>query len=142
MFKLPAYVGIILKKNNEVLLVKRHNTDWASGNWNFPGGLVEENELLLQAAIREIQEETSMIVKPENFALIHVLQVRKNDTNTKDIIGFYFAAEKWEGNAVNKEPDRHADIGWFSLDALPENITEHAQQALDGLLSGKRYSEN
>ena len=31
MYKLPAYVGIILQKDNQVLLVKRTNTDWASG---------------------------------------------------------------------------------------------------------------
>ena len=41
IFKLPAYVGIILKNNNQILLVQRHNTDWASGYWNFPGGLLE-----------------------------------------------------------------------------------------------------
>lgn len=46
MYKTPAYVGIILKKDNQVLLVKRTNTDWASGQWNFPGGLLEENETL------------------------------------------------------------------------------------------------
>lgn len=53
MFKLPAYVGIILKKDDQVLLVKRANTDWASGYWNFPGGLLEESETLINAAISE-----------------------------------------------------------------------------------------
>ena len=41
MHTTPAYVGIILKKDNQVLMVKRHNTDWAQGFWNFPGGLLE-----------------------------------------------------------------------------------------------------
>lgn len=36
MFSFPAYAGIILKKDKQVLLVKRTNTDWAFGYWNFP----------------------------------------------------------------------------------------------------------
>ena len=93
IFTLPAYIGIILIANNEVLLVKRHNTDWASGKWNFPGGLLEPKETLLQAAIREAQKEAGLTVQPNDFELVHVLQVWKNATNTKDIIGFYFKAE-------------------------------------------------
>ena len=41
---LPLYVGIILQKNNSVFLIQRTNTNWMSGYWNFPGGLVEKNE--------------------------------------------------------------------------------------------------
>ena len=142
MFTLPAYVGIILKKNDQLFLVKRHNTDWAAEQWNFPGGLVEAGETLVQAAIRETQEETGVIVAPHNFKLVHVLQVRKSNSNTKDILGFYFMAEQWNGTAVNNEPHRHSDAAWFEIDALPAGITEHAQQALRGLLKDVRYSEN
>lgn len=38
MYTTPAYVGILLKKDNQVFLVKRRNTDWAAEKWNFPGG--------------------------------------------------------------------------------------------------------
>ena len=86
---LPAYVGIILKKENQIFLVQRHNTDWASGSWNFPGGLLEENETLTAAAAREAHEEIDVIVKPTDFNLAHVLHVHANEKNTQDIIGFY-----------------------------------------------------
>ena len=142
MFTLPAYVGIILKKDDQVLLIKRCNTDWAAEFWNFPGGLVESGETLLHAAIRETEEEIGVTVYPHDFTLVHVLQVKKGGTNTKDIIGFYFIAEKWQGTPFNKEPHRHNEIGWFTLDALPLNITAHAQQALHGLQNNIRYSEN
>jgi 8-oxo-dGTP diphosphatase len=142
MFTLPAYVGIILKKDNQVLLVKRRNTDWAAECWNFPGGLLEANETLLQAVIRETQEEVGVTVAPDDCTLVHVLQVKKGGTNTKDILGFYFAANIWHGTAVNNEPDRHSEIGWFDVHALPHNVTEHAKQALNGLQNNMRYSEN
>src|SRR5437660_248731 len=104
---LPAYVGIILKDNDKILLVQRHNTDWMSGYWNFPGGLLEENETLAAAAAREIYEEVDITVNPTDFTLTHVLHVRANAKNTKDILGFYFMTETWQGTPINKEPDKH-----------------------------------
>lgn len=142
MLKLPAYVGIILKKNDQFLLVRRHDTDWMNGFWNFPGGLLEEGETLLQAAIRETREEVGVEIEPDNFKLVHVIQVQASAKNTKDIFGFYFMAHIWEKEAVNNEPHRHSEIGWFSLNKLPENITEHALQAIEGIKTGVAYSEN
>lgn len=72
MYTLPAYVGIILRQDNQILLVKRINTDWASERWNFPGGLLENGETLLQAAVRETKEETGVIVDPQNFTRLYV----------------------------------------------------------------------
>lgn len=142
IYKLPAYVGIILKKDNQVLLVKRLNTDWATGQWNFPGGLLEENETLINAAAREAREEVGTIISPNDLELVHVIHVKKNEQNAKDIFGFYFMTQNWHGNPINNEPHRHSEIGWFDINQLPKNITEHARQALDGLQSGIRYSEN
>ncbi len=142
MYKIPAYVGIILKKDNQVLLVKRTNTDWASGYWNFPGGLLEENEALINAAIREAQEEIGVTLNAQDMKLVQVLHVRKSETNTKDIFGFGFLTEKWHGTPINNEPHRHSEIGWFDLDSLPDKLTDHARIAVDGIKNKRIYSEN
>lgn len=140
MYKTPAYVGIILKKDNQVLLVKRTNTDWASGYWNFPGGLLEENETLVAAAAREALEEVGVSIAQDDLRLVHVMQARKTATHNKEIIGFYFLASQWGGTALNNEPHRHSEIAWFAIDNLPEQITEHAKQALYGLQNKVSYS--
>ena len=140
MYKTPAYVGIIPKKDNQMLLVKRINTDWATGQWNFPGGLLEENETLIAAAAREALEEVDVTIAQVDLQLVHVLQVRKNETPTKEIIGFYFFATHWHGTTINNEPNRHSEIGWFDINNLPENSTEHAKQALYGLQNKVSYS--
>lgn len=140
MYKIPAYVGIILKKDNQILLVKRTNTDWASGQWNFPGGLLEENETLIAAAAREAQEEVGVTIAQKDLHLVHVMQVRRTETHPKEILGFYFHSTKWQGTAVNNEPHRHSEIGWFEVDKLPEAITEHALQALHALQNDVCYS--
>jgi mutator protein MutT len=142
MYKLPAYVGIILKKENNVLLVKRTNTDWTSGQWNFPGGLFEENETLANAAAREAQEEVGVKIASNDLELVHVMHVQKTEQHAKEIFGFYFMTKSLHGTPINNEPHRHSEIGWFDINNLPENITSHALQALDGLKKNLRYSEN
>lgn len=142
IYKLPAYIGIILKKENHFLLVQRCNTDWMSGFWNFPGGLLEENETLAAAAARETIEEIGVTVNPADFIFSHILHVRANNKNTQDIIGFYFIAEKWEGDPINKEPHRHSNVAWFDLDNLPEHITEHALLAIESIKTGKKHFEH
>lgn len=142
MHMTPAYVGIILHKNHEYFLVKRHNTDWAEGQWNFPGGLVEKGETILAAAAREAAEELNVVIKEDDLQLVHVLQVQASATNTRDIFGFYCLATRWEGTPTNNEPHRHSDARWFSVSQLPAQTTEHARQALHGLMSGFLYSVN
>lgn len=142
IYKLPAYVGIILKKENQVLLVQRHNSNWASDYWNFPGGLLEENETLTAAAAREIYEEVGVTVPISNFSFSHILHVQANNKNTQDIIGFYFITEKWNGTPINCEPDKHSNVTWFDLDNLPKHITEHALLAIENIKTKKLYYED
>jgi len=47
-------------RNGEVLLLKRPDDVHQGGLWSFPGGKVESGEHPLQAAIRELKEETGL----------------------------------------------------------------------------------
>jgi len=44
--------------DDEVLLLKRHADVHCPDVWSFPGGKVEPDEMPLQAAVRELKEET------------------------------------------------------------------------------------
>ena len=57
-------VVVVLNKRDEVLILKRPDTDdWAPSKWALPGGKLEENESPLTAAIRETKEETTLDVR-------------------------------------------------------------------------------
>jgi 8-oxo-dGTP pyrophosphatase MutT (NUDIX family) len=141
-FSLPCYVGIILQEKEKLFLVQRRNTNWAEGCWNFPGGLIEKNEAPKIAAAREIYEEVGVIVNPADFKFVQVLYVHKNETNTQDIIGFYFKTTTWQGVPRNNEPDKIIVAQWFDLDSLPQNITEHAISAIEGITKNVYYAES
>jgi 8-oxo-dGTP diphosphatase len=55
-------VGAVILRGEEVLLVRR-GQEPAKGSWSLPGGVVEVGESLEAAILREVQEETGLIVK-------------------------------------------------------------------------------
>ena len=56
-------VGSIIIENDRVVLVKRAHPP-IQGQWSIPGGVLKVGELVREAAIREAQEETGLIVDP------------------------------------------------------------------------------
>ena len=60
--KYGCYSRVFNRKNNKILMVKEAKKK-CYGQWNFPAGHVEENELVTDAAIREAYEETGCKVK-------------------------------------------------------------------------------
>jgi len=58
-------VCAVMIHDNKVLAVKRGKDMSHSGQWEFPGGKIEENESEKEALIREIKEELTIEVVPE-----------------------------------------------------------------------------
>ncbi len=56
-------VGAVIVDEGRVLLVRR-GTEPLKGHWSLPGGLLELGEGLLDAVVREVREETGLIVEP------------------------------------------------------------------------------
>lgn len=53
---------MIENEQGEILIQDRKKKDWPG--WTFPGGHVEKNEGSYAAAIREIQEEAGLAIRP------------------------------------------------------------------------------
>jgi 8-oxo-dGTP diphosphatase len=56
-------VGAVVVDAGRVLLVRR-GTEPLKGEWSLPGGLLEVGEPLTAGIIREVREETGLIVEP------------------------------------------------------------------------------
>jgi 8-oxo-dGTP diphosphatase len=70
--------AIVLRRRNgrvEVLLVRRRYEPH-SGMWSFPGGHVEPGEPVLEAARRELLEETGIEAEPVGILHVHELVAR------------------------------------------------------------------
>lgn len=57
---------MVIRYEDEVLLIKRKHEPYA-GHWALPGGFIDPGETPEQAAIRELQEETGLVVNKVNY---------------------------------------------------------------------------
>ncbi|TQV72480.1 NUDIX hydrolase [Denitrobaculum tricleocarpae] len=55
---IPAALAVVVR-GAQLLLVRRNNRPNA-GLWGFPGGKIELGETVMEAAVRELQEETGV----------------------------------------------------------------------------------
>lgn len=130
MQKMPRVgVGIIITKDESVLLLRRRNVHGA-GSWSTPGGHLEFGESPEQCAIREAKEETNLDISNVRFRAI------TNDVFEAD--GKHYVTIWMEGTYTIGEPIVNAayemaEIDWFAWDALPQPLFLPFQQLLEGV---------
>lgn len=116
-----AAVVCIFRHGDRILFVKRARTNYAGGFYMLPGGHVEENETVRQAAVREIAEELDITVSPDDLVFKLV------DTTIPGYVVFVFEVPAFLGDLKNKEPDKHSEFKFLPPDA-PEIFHEMARQ--------------
>jgi len=62
-------VGAVVLLDGRVLLVRR-GKEPLHGRWVIPGGTVELGETLEEALVREVEEETGLVVRPREVLLV------------------------------------------------------------------------
>lgn len=136
-FQLVAATFVLLVKDDKVFLAKRVNTGWEDGKYSLVGGHLEGNETASQAAIREAKEEAGVKIDPKDLKFFNVSHLI---TNTERI-HFSFVAQMWKGEAKNNEKEKADDAQWFSLDNLPQNITDVSRKTIEWYKKRTTYTE-
>ena len=112
----------------EILLIERLNNPFA-GCWALPGGFVDENEDLADAAARELREETNLVgVELHQFGAFG-----KPD---RDPRGHTITVAYW-GYTDNPQLASAADdaktLRWFPINQLPPLAFDHAEIIAEAL---------
>ena len=115
-----AAVFIIIRDDaNRILLHRRSNTGFMDGYYDFPSGHVDIGESFMEAAVRELTEETNLVIEQSDLLLKHVNQ---NFLDTA-YINVMFEVVNWTGIPTIMEPNKCDDMQFFAIDALPEKCT-------------------
>lgn len=133
--KLRVAVYMLLIKEGKILLGRRFNTGWQDGSYGLPSGHLENDESLVEAALRETREETGVEVKSKDVKYAHVMHRRSI------YIDFFFEAKQWLGEPQIMEKDKCDDLQWFSLNELPSNIVPSVKFAIENYQKGIEFSE-
>ena len=99
------------------VLVARRARGSALGIWTMPGGVVEAGETLIEALVREIAEETAMIVEPVALAGHREVVVRDDDQRVSRHFVIMCFATRW----ISGEPQLNEELAearWLKPEEL------------------------
>ncbi len=116
----------IIDTELKVLLIKRKNWPFA-GAWAFPGGFVDIQESLENAAYRELQEETGLERESLYLEQLYTFGDPHRDTRMRVITVAYFALVSADRIKSPEAGDDAATVGWFSAYHPPELAFDHRQ---------------
>lgn len=117
---------LVVNKKREILLSRRKLEGTGEGSFAAPGGKQREGETLEACAIRELEEETGLVLqKSRPVSLYFTLQ-----ESGKQIVSVGVLAELWDGVVKTMEPNKHVGWEWHNLNDLPAPIFEFTQIAI------------
>ena len=118
--ELRISAGAIIVQGGRILLVRhgaaRHGRSFLVG----PGGRVEKNESIIQAAAREVKEETGLDVNPYKILLIEDLISRRNR-----VVKIWFLCRLLGGQLVKTQgavDEGIVEVGWYYKEELKDEV--------------------
>lgn len=123
MVTVDAAVFACVEGNTKLLLVRRQHGPY-QGCWALPGGYVEMDEDLPEAAARELAEETGLKDVPLEQLGTFGKPGRDPRGRTITIVYFGVAGKDWQ---QARAADDAADVQWFDIDNLPEMAFDHGE---------------
>jgi len=131
-------VGVIIVNNeNKVLIGKR--ISGLAPFYSIPGGHIELGETFENAATREIQEETGLIIhQPQVIAITNNLETFKRED--KHYVSVVLLAKKYDGILENKEPAKCEGWHWMDPNNLPQPHFDASKQAIDCFIKSTFYN--
>lgn len=135
---IPAVYLLLQNEKKEYLFGLRKNTGYADGMWGLPAGHLDGFETMRQGLSREAQEELKIIIAPENMQVILMMH---RLAPSRECVDCFIQASQWQGDIVIGEPNKCAELRFFSLNSLPDNIILQEKYALQAIQSGMHYCE-
>ncbi len=126
--KLPpaTYCGSVPKRGVAIFLITgsgrvavslRRSTFYYPNKWQTPGGTLEVGETPEQAVLRELEEESGVILGCEDiYKIDQTLELYT--TGEPFEMTWFFSKASEDLRLVNKEPDKHGDWRWMDAIAV------------------------
>lgn len=113
--KLEA-AGCFVKCNGEILLLHRQDHRPEGNTWGLPAGKINQGEKALDSVVREIKEETGLVIPESEISYLGKIYVRYP---TYDSIFHVFETRVESKQGIKINLNEHKDFKWVS----PENAS-------------------
>lgn len=129
--------GIAIVRSDKILMARRADGDFLGGNYELPGGGVDKGETIVEGAIREVKEETGLVVSK----ILDVFEGFDYTTDRKPHVrqvNFIVAVEP--GNVV-LDSNEHDAYLWIDISNIDEvkmsaNMKDCVKKALEIIKRG------
>lgn len=122
---IPSFVRIILRDERGRLLCLKD----LGGRWQLPGGKIENDESPMEAAARELLEETKVILRAGS-----IVETARLTFSGAEWDGFLVAARDYVGLPQIGEPEKFSEIGFHTLNFISRDQTPEFNKILDRTL--------
>lgn len=117
---------MIIDEAGRVLMMQRAGSGYYDGFWSLPAGHPEVGETFVEAATREVREETGLDLQPSDLVLACTVQRPANP----DRVSLLFRCERWSGTPRIAEPQKCAALQWADPGHLPADVVPHVARAI------------
>ena len=132
--------ALIINNKNQILLGLRAGHRAGVGTYGLVGGKTICGETIEETCKREIFEETGLVVDINDLEVINMFTTQ----STADILFYQIGVlvKKYSGEPKNMEPDHCAELKFFDLDKLPENLFLGTKGNIELYLKNKFYDKS
>ncbi len=111
--RFPAVAHVMLRRADQLYLLRRSHTGFMDGYYVLPGGHVSHGESVTQGAYRECLEEAGVRAELQPRCVLPYISGRHQGFN------FVFEALNFQGEPYVAEPELFDAGGWYPIDGLP-----------------------
>jgi len=129
-------IGVILYRDGKILMGKRINSH--APKFSIPGGHLEVGETFEESAIREVKEETGILIRnPKVIAVTNNLETYEQEK--LHYVSIILLATDFSGEANTIEPDKCEGWNWYDPSNLPQPHFDASEKGILCFLENKFY---
>lgn len=114
-----------IERDDQVLFLHKLDGKSQGNTWGIPGGKLEKGETALQAVVREVKEETGIVLLPASVKHVGTVYITNTVRNNFSYIYHMFQATYNGSRAVSINPEEHKGFTWVTLcDALKMQLMD------------------
>lgn len=123
-------VGVLIISKDDRIFLARSERKW-HGKWTIPGGKVDSGETLIEAAIREVKEETNLDISDVRFGKICESIFSEEFFKRRHFVMHDYVARLESPQEAVVLNDEAEEYGWFTFDeAIKLDLIEPGKEIL------------